>query len=148
MLLMSKTHFRRGTNEYEIEKEGSSNLGQDHLARSPWTGCSQFLPTTQKIIQFSDGIPPKPTDKIVSKLFICSRNFSNFHFLLFPGLRRRSVRSVPRGSFGLLGEGASVWRLSDCRLAHGPCGECVQGRQLSDHESPRARAQRVSVQVR
>lgn len=46
---------------------GSSNLGQDHLARSPWTGCSQFLPTTQKIIQFSDGTSPKPTDKIVCK---------------------------------------------------------------------------------
>lgn len=50
---------------------GSSNLGQDHSARSPWTGCSQFLPTTQKIIQFSDGKPPKPTDKIVC---------SHFHF--------------------------------------------------------------------
>lgn len=45
---------------------GSSKLGQDHTARSPWTGCSQFLPTTQKIIQFSDGKSPKPTDKIVS----------------------------------------------------------------------------------
>uniref|UniRef100_A0A2M4CSN2 ethanolamine-phosphate cytidylyltransferase n=1 Tax=Anopheles darlingi TaxID=43151 RepID=A0A2M4CSN2_ANODA len=44
---------------------GSSQLGQDHTARSPWTGCSQFLPTTQKIIQFSDGKPPKPTDRIV-----------------------------------------------------------------------------------
>lgn len=49
---------------------GSSNLGQDHLARSPWTGCSQFLPTTQKIIQFSDGTSPKSTDKIVCKLEI------------------------------------------------------------------------------
>lgn len=44
---------------------GSSNLGQDHSARSPWTGCSQFLPTTQKIIQFSDGKSPKEGDKIV-----------------------------------------------------------------------------------
>lgn len=40
-------------------------MGQDHSASSPWTGCSQFLPTTQKIIQFSDGKSPKPTDKIV-----------------------------------------------------------------------------------
>ncbi|XP_065079000.1 ethanolamine-phosphate cytidylyltransferase isoform X2 [Ochlerotatus camptorhynchus] len=55
MLLMTRNHF----------KQGSSKLGQDHSARSPWTGCSQFLPTTQKIIQFSDGKPPKPTDKIV-----------------------------------------------------------------------------------
>lgn len=47
---------------------GSSHLGQDHQARSPWTGCSQFLPTTQKIIQFSDGKSPKPTDKIVCSI--------------------------------------------------------------------------------
>jgi ethanolamine-phosphate cytidylyltransferase len=40
-------------------------MGQDHSAKSPWTGCSQFLPTTQKIIQFSDGKAPKKTDRIV-----------------------------------------------------------------------------------
>lgn len=28
-------------------------------------GCSQFLPTTQKIIQFSDGKSPNPGDKVV-----------------------------------------------------------------------------------
>lgn len=49
-----------------MKHAGSSNLGQDHSARSPWTGCSQFLPTTQKIIQFSDGLSPKPGDRIVS----------------------------------------------------------------------------------
>lgn len=41
-------------------------MGQDSKARSPWTGCSQFLPTTQKIIQFSDGKAPAETDRIVS----------------------------------------------------------------------------------
>ncbi|XP_055382017.1 ethanolamine-phosphate cytidylyltransferase isoform X1 [Condylostylus longicornis] len=78
MLLMTRNHFRQGNNEYCIEKEdnfkyskriksplGSSNMGQDSAARSPWTGCSQFLPTTQKIIQFSDGKAPKSGDKIV-----------------------------------------------------------------------------------
>ena len=40
-------------------------MGQDSAAKSPWTGCSQFLPTTQKIIQFSDGKSPQPGDKIV-----------------------------------------------------------------------------------
>lgn len=45
---------------------GSSNMGQDSAAKSPWTGCSQFLPTTQKIIQFSDGKSPNPGDKIVN----------------------------------------------------------------------------------
>lgn len=49
----------------KLPKIGSSHMGQDHTASSPWTGCSQFLPTTQKIIQFSDGKPPKPDDKIV-----------------------------------------------------------------------------------
>jgi ethanolamine-phosphate cytidylyltransferase len=42
-----------------------SKLGQDHAARSPWTGCSQFLPTTQKINQFSDGKGANPGDRIV-----------------------------------------------------------------------------------
>jgi len=47
-------------------------MGQDSAAKSPWTGCSQFLPTTQKIIQFSDGKSPNPGDKIVSlALIIC-----------------------------------------------------------------------------
>uniref|UniRef100_A0A1A9W0P7 ethanolamine-phosphate cytidylyltransferase n=1 Tax=Glossina brevipalpis TaxID=37001 RepID=A0A1A9W0P7_9MUSC len=82
MLLLTKNHFRQGSAEYAIEKEalidevlnktitksklsGSSNMGQDSAAKSPWTGCSQFLPTTQKIIQFSDGKAPKLHDKIV-----------------------------------------------------------------------------------
>lgn len=65
MLLMTKNHFKQGAHEYNVGKDGSSSMGQDREARSPWTGCSQFLPTTQKIIQFSDGIPPKPTDRIV-----------------------------------------------------------------------------------
>jgi ethanolamine-phosphate cytidylyltransferase len=49
--------------KFEIQEP--SKLGQDHAARSPWTGCSQFLPTTQKINQFSDGKPPEPGDRIV-----------------------------------------------------------------------------------
>ncbi|CAO1300742.1 unnamed protein product [Diamesa serratosioi] len=65
MLLMTKNHFRKGASEYSVDKDGPSELGQDHAARSPWTGCCQFLPTTQKIIQFSDGKSPKPGDKIV-----------------------------------------------------------------------------------
>ncbi|XP_037958482.1 ethanolamine-phosphate cytidylyltransferase isoform X3 [Teleopsis dalmanni] len=73
MLLLTRNHFRQGSSEYDIEKEEpkicvckcSSNMGQDSAAKSPWTGVSQFLPTTQKIIQFSDGKAPKPGDKIV-----------------------------------------------------------------------------------
>ncbi|KAJ8982395.1 hypothetical protein NQ317_012433 [Molorchus minor] len=65
MLLLTKNHFKQGQYEYYVAKEHSSTMGQDSFARSPWTGCSQFLPTTQKIIQFSDGKPPKSGDKIV-----------------------------------------------------------------------------------
>ena len=40
-------------------------LSTDADARSPWTGVSQFLPTTQKILQFSNSREPRPGDKIV-----------------------------------------------------------------------------------
>ncbi|XP_030372882.1 ethanolamine-phosphate cytidylyltransferase isoform X2 [Scaptodrosophila lebanonensis] len=67
MLLLTRNHFRQGSAEYDIEKEGIHYLLHylDSTAKSPWTGCSQFLPTTQKIIQFSDGKSPNPGDKIV-----------------------------------------------------------------------------------
>lgn len=65
MLLMSKEHMQRGSNEYEISRQDSSNMSSDAHARSPWTGVSQFLPTTQKILQFSNGRAPKPSDRIV-----------------------------------------------------------------------------------
>ncbi|XP_059477496.1 ethanolamine-phosphate cytidylyltransferase [Neocloeon triangulifer] len=65
MLLLTRQHFYQGQREYEVGKEGSSTMGLDPAARSPWTGCSQFLPTTQKIIQFSEGTEPKPGDRIV-----------------------------------------------------------------------------------
>ena len=38
---------------------------QGPTTHSPWTGVSQFLTTTQKIIQFSEGRDPNPGDKIV-----------------------------------------------------------------------------------
>lgn len=62
---MTKQHFKQGPSEYSVDHEPSKSMGQDQSARSPWTGCSQFLPTTQKIIQFSDGKSPQPGDKIV-----------------------------------------------------------------------------------
>lgn len=65
MLLLTRNHFRQGQYEYSVDSHHSSTMGQDSSARSPWTGCSQFLPTTQKIIQFSDGRSPLPTDRVV-----------------------------------------------------------------------------------
>lgn len=70
MLLMTRQHFYRGDKEYEVEKERSSVMGQDKAARSPWTGCSQFLPTTKKIIQFSEGTEPKVIETRNSNDFI------------------------------------------------------------------------------
>ncbi|XP_071442336.1 ethanolamine-phosphate cytidylyltransferase [Hetaerina americana] len=65
MLLMTRQHFRQGEKEYEVGKEGSSTMGLDSAARSPFTGCSQFLPTTHQITQFSEGKVPQPGDRIV-----------------------------------------------------------------------------------
>ncbi|XP_054715915.1 ethanolamine-phosphate cytidylyltransferase-like [Uloborus diversus] len=65
MLLLTKQHHNRGEKEYGIDKEHAGNISRDSSTHSPWTGISQFLPTTQKIIQFSEGKEPKPGDKIV-----------------------------------------------------------------------------------
>lgn len=102
--LLNDVHIKTGKSKWT---KGSSNLGQDHSARSPWTGCSQFLPTTQKIIQFSDGKPPKPTDKIVSNKFlslhsicICLVIKINRYFSSILGVRGRCIRFIPRRTFG------------------------------------------------
>lgn len=65
MLLMTKQHQQMGEAEYRVGREHSDSLGTDSSARSPWTGVTQFLPTTQKIMQFSSGLSPKAGDKIV-----------------------------------------------------------------------------------
>jgi len=66
MLLMTKGHQQRGDVEYKVERTRSDSMSSSgHDAISPWTGVSQFLPTTQKIIQFSDGKESKPGDRIV-----------------------------------------------------------------------------------
>lgn len=65
MLLMTKQHHHRGAKEYGVDKEHAGNISKDSTTHSPWTGISQFLPTTQKIIQFAEGKEPKSTDKIV-----------------------------------------------------------------------------------
>ncbi len=51
--------------EYAVDRRSSRDMSSDASARSPWTGLSQFLPTTQKILQFSNKEGPKATDKIV-----------------------------------------------------------------------------------
>lgn len=71
---MTRQHFYKGDKEYEVEKEHSLVMGQDKAAKSPWTGCSQFLPTTQKIIQFSEGTEPKVRNTSLNNYF----NFKQF----------------------------------------------------------------------
>ena len=61
MLLLTRGHQQRGDSEYKVERSRTESMSEDSSARSPWTGVSQFLPTTQKIIQFSEGKEPKVT---------------------------------------------------------------------------------------
>jgi len=65
MLLLSKDHMLRGDQEYIVDRRSSTDMSSDSTARSPWTGVSQFLPTTQKLLEFSNSEGPKKTDKIV-----------------------------------------------------------------------------------
>jgi len=65
MLLLSMDHMHRGEKEYQVDKDKSSDMSSDSTTHSPWTGVSQFLPTTQKILQFSNKEGPKKNDKIV-----------------------------------------------------------------------------------
>lgn len=56
-------------NQTRTDRERASSIGQDVSkpteGHSPWTGVSQFLPTTQKIIQFANAKEPKKGDRIV-----------------------------------------------------------------------------------
>ncbi|KAJ1522227.1 hypothetical protein ONE63_002535 [Megalurothrips usitatus] len=63
MLLLTREHFRRDFLEYDVDR--ASTTGSDSVPGSPWTETSQFLTTTAKILNFSNGKEPKPGDKIV-----------------------------------------------------------------------------------
>lgn len=65
MLLLTKQHHNRGEREYGVDKEHAGNISRGPSTHSPWTGISQFLPTTQKIIQFAEGKEPNSGDRIV-----------------------------------------------------------------------------------
>jgi len=65
MLLATKTHHRPDEKQ-STDKTKTEELAQSpDSTRSPWTRCSQFLPTSKKIVQFAEGNDPKPGDKIV-----------------------------------------------------------------------------------
>eukprot|EP00126_Sphaerothecum_destruens_P015668 Sdes_comp9704_c0_seq2m1204 len=64
MLLMTKNHHQK---DDAIDQKNATmksvSSGSDR--RSPYTGVSRFLPTSQRIVQFSEGKSPKSSDKIV-----------------------------------------------------------------------------------
>lgn len=65
MLLLTKSHHvsdERLPSAEQCDEMGSSSSGD---TVSPWTKSCQFLATTKKIIQFSNGRDPKPNDRIV-----------------------------------------------------------------------------------
>ncbi|XP_027016634.1 ethanolamine-phosphate cytidylyltransferase isoform X1 [Tachysurus fulvidraco] len=63
MLLMTKAHHTNMNNsDY---KQHADNFGKGPKGHSPWTGVSQFLQTSQKIIQFASGKEPQPGDTII-----------------------------------------------------------------------------------
>jgi ethanolamine-phosphate cytidylyltransferase len=57
MLLVTKSHHEP---EHILpDKEHTRRMSLCKESVSPWTGASQFLATTNKIIQFSNGREPK-----------------------------------------------------------------------------------------
>ena len=67
MLLMTKEHFDHGTPICSVDPQMLKSLSSssDATSPSPYTGVSHFLPTSNRIVQFSDGIEPKPGMKII-----------------------------------------------------------------------------------
>ena len=61
----SKVFVKKVDMRVEVDRRSSTDMSSDSTARSPWTGLSQFLPTTQKLLEFSNNEGPKKTDKIV-----------------------------------------------------------------------------------
>ncbi|RWS15723.1 Ethanolamine-phosphate cytidylyltransferase-like protein [Dinothrombium tinctorium] len=66
MLLLTKQHHTQDDMQSSTHSDQvSRDISKDHSTHSPWTGISQFLPTTRKIIQFAEGKEPKQGDKII-----------------------------------------------------------------------------------
>ena len=65
MLLMTKEHFDKGVPISSLDPTQLSGASSDPSSKSPWTCVSHFLPTSQRIVQFSDGKEAKSTDKVV-----------------------------------------------------------------------------------
>uniref|UniRef100_A0A914DZK1 ethanolamine-phosphate cytidylyltransferase n=1 Tax=Acrobeloides nanus TaxID=290746 RepID=A0A914DZK1_9BILA len=75
MLLLTKTHHSYEEDLDLVHHERARTLSTDADTQSPWTRISRFLPSTQTIMQFAEGRPPAPNDKIV---YVCGA-FDLFH---------------------------------------------------------------------
>ncbi|XP_019796264.3 ethanolamine-phosphate cytidylyltransferase isoform X5 [Tursiops truncatus] len=64
MLLVTKAHHssQEMSSEY---REYADSFGKCPGGRNPWTGVSQFLQTSRKIIQFASGKEPQPGEMVI-----------------------------------------------------------------------------------
>ncbi|CAG8545073.1 920_t:CDS:2 [Paraglomus occultum] len=68
MLLMTRDHHKRsagGNALASVSNEDLTTFSGDSSMQTPVTKVSHFLPTSRRIVQFSEGREPKPTDKVV-----------------------------------------------------------------------------------
>ena len=108
MLLMTKTHFDRGSPICSMNPQDVETTRSDSTTRSPYTGVSHFLPSSQKIVQFADGLDPKVGAKIyiIFVLFhvgLCNINLTSQPLRYFPlspllisvqeGLKRQKIKN-------------------------------------------------------
>ncbi|XP_078483354.1 ethanolamine-phosphate cytidylyltransferase isoform X6 [Ciona intestinalis] len=93
MLLLTKTHHKR-EGDAAPDANQVKNIQKDPTAHSPWTGVSQFLATTQKIIQFSSGKQPNEINRY------CGSNYPimNLHERVLSVLACKYVHEVVIGA--------------------------------------------------
>merc|ERR1711988_1184442 len=67
MLLCTKDHFTNTSPSpiVAFKTDKLRSMSEGGMKHSPYTGVSHFLPTSRKIVQFSEGREPKPDDVIV-----------------------------------------------------------------------------------
>jgi len=66
MLLATKTHHRKDSTDVDSEKVNElASPRSSSKKKSPWTGVSKFLQTSQKIALFQSGQEAKPDDVVV-----------------------------------------------------------------------------------
>ncbi|RIB15610.1 hypothetical protein C2G38_2039239 [Gigaspora rosea] len=65
MLLMTRDHHKRKSSIASINNEDLSTFSSSPSKQSPETKISHFLPTSRRIVQFSEGKEPNPGDKVV-----------------------------------------------------------------------------------